>query len=251
MPMGNLDPEYMRLYREYAKALKAYSIALQRRRRMRAGFSRQKKPQEPRRPVGAPHDYQIPQNRPPARDRSNVTKPHRVYLGSILGWVTLRAQSTSADDSRNPVADFDMSRFEDTVSQKLWLNAKDYYTKCKKAFFDYALRGVRGPRRPPRRDPRPNLRRARESTHHAANLGMLGLGESGEKAITNAAREVETACYKVWDNYVNSPKPKSRTVVLEMIGQLAEAQFYPLEDSRIVKKMTAEVSGLINSGQLK
>jgi hypothetical protein len=251
---GDLDPEYLRLYRRFVKAIKAYEIALQKRRAVRERMrNRYKVAKPPRRPVGSPADYRIPQEAPRKGRSTKKKKPFRVYMGKILGWVTFKETSPEIDNSADWDADFDVLALHAEISRHLWFNAKDEYNKHKRAFFDYALHRKRKPgqKRPPKRDYSTNLARAKDATNYGVDLQLLGVEGGEEKAIEEAAMHVEAACYKAWENYQNEPEPKSRAAIKELIVITAESMLYPLDGSPITQKMTDEINRLSNEGILK
>ncbi|MBE9572096.1 MAG: hypothetical protein IMF11_15820 [Proteobacteria bacterium] len=244
-----LDPEYLRLYRRYVKALRAYENMLKKRREARARWrERQKQPAVPRRPVGAPP-------RSAKRHTSAVKagpgyKPQemRVYMGKILGWARMVGVSPPLPDESDPTAGYNV---DERLQLKMYWNAKIRYEKCKKEFFDYARRGPksRGGRRPTR-GYRKNLARARGHNVYAADLQLLGADETSEAALENARREVETACYELWDNYRDNPNDKQ--VIKDLIQDgLVEAQLHGIDDSPIVKVIQDEIDHLVTSGKLK
>jgi len=172
-------------------------------------------------------------------------------MGKILGWARMVGASTPLPDKADPAAEYDVLAALDRTQLQLYWNAKIHYEKCKREFFDYARRGpkTRGGRRPTR-GYRKNLARARVHTEYAANLQILGAEKGPEAALENAQREVETACYKLWDNYRDNPNDKK--VIIELIRDgLVEAQLHGLDDSPIVKVIDNEIGRLITSGALQ
>lgn len=251
MTYGDMDPEYLRLYRRYVKAIKAYEIALQKRRAVRERMRNRYKVAKPiRRPVGSAADYRIPQGGPRKAHPPQKKKPFRIYMGKILGWVTFKESSTKIDHSADWDTDFDVEALHAEISRHLWFNAKDEYNKHKRAFFDYALHRKRKPgqKPPPKRDYSRNLERAKHATNHGVNLQLLGIDGSDENALNEAATHVETACYKAWENYQNEPEPKSRAAIKDLMVMTAESMLYPLDDSPITQKMTNEINRLANDG---
>jgi hypothetical protein len=243
-----IDPEYMKRYRRYVKALKAYEILLKKRRETRARWQeRQKKPSAPRRPVGSPPGSV--QHRTPPVKAGPRYKPQemRVYMGKILGWAKLVGVSPPLPEGADPAAEYNV---DESIQLQIYWNAKIHYEKCKREFFDYARRGPksRGGRRPTRGYQK-NLARARGYNEYAANLQFLGIVQASEAALENARREVETACYKLWDNYRDNPNDKQ--VIKELIRDgLVEAQLHGIDDSPIVIKITEEINHLVNSGKI-
>ena len=81
-----IDPEYMRLYRRYVKALKAYEITLKKRRAARARWKeRKKQPPAPRRPMGALAGFRISPTPSVKSGRGYKPQEMKVYMGKILG----------------------------------------------------------------------------------------------------------------------------------------------------------------------
>ena len=244
-----IDPEYMRLYRRYVKALKAYEIALEKRRAARARWKeRKKQPPVPRRPVGAPAGFRIP--RKPSVKGTKGYKPQemRVYMGKILGWARMVGVSPPLPGEFDPTADYNV---DEKLQLDMYWRAKIHYEECKREFFEYARRGPksRGGRRPTR-GYRKNLTRAKGHIEYAIPGQILGAEGISEAALENARREVETACYKLWDNYRDNPDDKQ--VVKDLIQDgLVEAQLHGLDDSPIVKTIQNEIDRLVNSGKIK
>lgn len=245
-----LDPEYLRLYRRYAGALRAYENALRKRRQSRARWrERRKSAPAPRRPVGAPPGTQVPQAPVGTTGPTLKSTENRVYLGKILGWGKLVGYSPPVMDKVDPTAKFDSDAFHDKVQLHLYWNAKNYYLKCKKEFFDYVRRGPhnKGGRRP-KRNARPNLKVAKQYLGNAGTMQIFGFDEAAEAYIRNAQLEVENACYKLWDNYKNDPD--NPEALYELIEGLADAQFVGIDDSPIVKKIENEIIRLDDLGKL-
>jgi hypothetical protein len=244
-----IDPEYMRLYRRYVKALKAYEIALKKRRAARARWKeRKKQPPAPRRPMGAPPGFKTP--RTPSVKGTKGYKPHemRVYMGKILGWARMVGVSPSLPGESEPTAD---NNVHENLQLDMYWKAKIHYQECKRAFFEYARRRPksRGGRRPTR-GYRKNLAEAKGHTEFAANAQLLGFLDMSEVYLENARREVETACYELWDNYRDNPDDKG--VIKDLIQDgLVDAQLYGLDDSPIVKIIQNEIDRLISSGKIK
>jgi hypothetical protein len=245
------DPEYLRLYRRYAKAIRAYESALKKRRQLRARRWSQKGIQaESRRPVGSTPGRSKAAPSSTGSGRGYSQSEMRIYMGEILGWARLVGISTPAPQSPDADSQFDSQAFDDRLNLNLYWNAKNHYLKCKKEFFDYVRRGQyqRGGKRPSR-GYRKNLARARGYNEYAANLQFLGIVQASEAALENARREVETACYKLWDNYRDNPNDKQ--VIKELIRDgLVEAQLHGIDDSPIVIKITEEINHLVNSGKI-
>lgn len=243
-----IDPEYMRLYRRYVKAMKAYEILLEKRRASRAAYKKRKnQPAVPRRPVGSPPSAKKPVTTSAKTGKGTKPQDMRVYLGSILGWYTL--VKTSPQIPSFTKLDFDANAAFDRTQLRIYMNAKDYYLKCKKEFFDYARRGPgkRGGRRPTTGYQK-NLARAKGHSEFAASAQMLGFDKMAENAIENMQREVESACYELWDNYRENPENKQ--VISDLINHgLVQAQLVGLDDSPIVTKISNEINKLINSGK--
>jgi hypothetical protein len=246
-----LDPEYLRRYRRYVKAMRSYELLLKKRKETRAQWgNQQKQPETPRRPFGAPKDYR------PSQAVGSTE-------GSTTGMSGKNSEFTFAtkdgrfgtkltpQDLSDVLSEFSASDVHNEINRQIYLRAKDYYLKCKKEFFDYAFR--RGPRppglKPPRQRFEKNLNSAKRYLQDAVAPQAFGFNELAEKSIQNAQREVETACYKAWENYQNNPDDKG--VVEELFDVAADAQYLPLANSPIVQKISNEISSILNSGKIK
>jgi hypothetical protein len=163
-----------------------------------------------------------------------------------LGWARL-VPAPSPAAGPDPTAFFDIDKLFDSVSLGLYQNAKAYYERCRKAFFDYAWQLSHETRRAKVQEHRA---KARSEVQHAANLQLLGMDSPDEGPIERARREVEEACKHTWAIYQTSPTPKSDAVKIELLSSLAEAQLIGVDEVPITKTLEAEVSRLLNSGAL-
>ena len=248
MERNNIDPEYLRLYRQYVSALRAYEIALGKwmEFREREGNTRRSSA-PPRRPVGAspPTAATAPSD---ASEPSQDKRPMRVYLGEVLGWITLQPSSFAGPDHPYPEESFDWLNHYFRTRRRMFWNAEDHYKRCKQAFFDYARSGApASARRRPTRDVQMNLDQAQQKLREGAALQLVGDDAAAEEALRAARLEVETVCYKTWDNYRNAPAPKSPESKIELLLALADAQLVGLDESAIVKILEREMASLLGT----
>ncbi|MHC4957927.1 MAG: hypothetical protein ACYTGN_06085 [Planctomycetota bacterium] len=232
------DRQYLRLYREYASAIRAFRNATEDRQRVRRHLAAKSKrvvpPDGQRRPVGAGPNWQ-----PSGLPRSLPPKPYKarpVYMGPILGWVTLRAAPTLSEPA--PLPDFDADRLYDRTSLRLYWNAKHHYAKCKREFFDYVRRQ--------RIDRQRTL--ARNELSHEANLQLLGADED-EDYLEQVRQHVELACRDAWIVYQAGGLKKTPEQIELLLRSIADAQFVDLE-SGTVQDMAKEMERLSSTGGL-
>lgn len=233
------DPQYLRLYRAYSKAMRAYENAIRDRQRVRRQLSARRRAQAPvRRPVGSPADYRIPQSTAARSPAAAKPRERRIYLGDILGWAKITYTSPVAP-MQDPAADFDVNKLYDTTSLHLYWNTKIHYQKCKQAFFDYVRRH------------NIDLHRQRAAQHasHAANLQILG-ADDDESALEDVKREVEGACRNALGVYRSAQYPKNDEVKTILIENLADAQLVGLEGST-VNSMEEELNALTRTGSVR
>jgi hypothetical protein len=236
------DVKYQQLYREYANAIRRYDNAIKDRRRVRARVEAKRRAAPlPRRPVGSPRGFRIPQAPPRPAQRPPKQRERRIYLGKILGWAKIVHTAPPVSDSPDPDALFDSDRLYDSTSLKLYQNAKLHYESCKKAFFDYVRR----------QNIDVHHQRAEAAVGHAANAQLLGDDSAAEKAIEEAQGEVEQACRNAWAVYQRSPSPKSDSVKVLLLEHLGEAQLMGLDDRDICKSMQMEAQRLLKAGVLR
>lgn len=240
--------EYLRLYREYAKAIRAFENATRDRRRVRELLKNKAKRQVDRRPVGSKPRTQPSKPADAASDSSaqSSRKPakswsRRVWMGTILGWATIQGVSTQ-DPDPEPEPEFDVDRGYDNTSLGLYWNAKRHYLKTKRAYFDFVRRSQITEAR----------KRARENSRYTANLQLLGVESTGG-ALRSVQEEMKVACHAAWKIYESSPNPKSEAVKKLLLELLSESQLVGVEevDPGIMKTMQKEVNTLVDSGQLK
>lgn len=237
----SLDPRYLQLFREYSNAIRAFEIATKKRKSIRAQFDKMRKATPiPRRPVGAPSNFTIPQGTKPAANQASRTRERKIYLGKILGWAKIIYTSAPSKDAPDPTAVFDTDKLYDDISLRLHWNAKNRYENAKRAYFDYVRR----------QNMQQHYGRAKVAINHAANLQVLGVEGAGESALDEARAEVEKACQNAWKIYQSSPSPKSDDVKVLLLENLAEAQLVGLDDSTVAKSMEGEIVRLINAGAL-
>jgi|GEM_PF-6859979 len=105
-----------------------------------------------RRPVGSPDGFTIPRSATSKIAPTPAPQEMSVYLGKILGWAKLAGISRPLPDAADPTAEFDVDSVYDRIQLQLYWNAKNYYEKWKKDFFDYVRRGpnIKGGKRPTR-----------------------------------------------------------------------------------------------------
>jgi len=242
------DAKYVQLQREYAKALQAYKNAIEDRRRLRERLAAQRHAQPaPRRPVGSPSDFKIPQAsipqyRPPTQQREKS-----IYLGKILGYAKI-IYTTSPTTGLDPSASFDVDKAFDETSLRLYWNAKEHYLRCKKAFRDYARQLAD---RRSRQQIQQHRAAARMEFKQAATAQLLGADELGEAALARAQAEVEKACQQVWAIYQRSPSPKSDEAKLELLLGLQDVQLVGLEGTAVGRAMADEVGSFLEAGKLE
>jgi hypothetical protein len=242
------DVRFLELYREYAKAIRAFENATKDRRRVRAQIAaRRKAPPAPRRPVGSPPGYRIPAapQRPAARPAPK--KERRIYLGKILGWAKIVYTSPPLNEAPDASAFFDSDALYDETSLRLYWNAKKHYLECKKAFFDYARQTTNDVRRERIRE---HLEQAKAEADHLANLQYLGAEDTDETGLEAIQAEVEAACKEAWAIYQRTPDPKSDAVKLELVDVQVDAQLTGADETPIGQTIQNELNRLANSGGL-
>lgn len=236
--MEGTDPKYLQLYREYAKAIRAYENAIRDRRKVRETLkAKRSQTRQPRRPVGAPPVSRAPRPRVDNPRPTASPREPKIYLGDILGYAKVTYTQTPSPGT-DPVAGFDFDKHTDQLSLKLYWNAKAHYERCKRAFFDYVRR----------RNIDLHKEEAKAETQHAANLQLLGL-DTEEDLLIEAKKQVDAACRNAWAVYETSPSPKTREVIVLLLENFADAQLVGLESST-VKKMDAEVIRLHKIGRI-
>jgi hypothetical protein len=231
------DPVYLQLYQDYAKAIRAYSNAIESRKRVRESLeAKRKKPPPLRRPVGAPPSH-VKHSLTQTRAASTANPPkRRIYMEEILGWATLTA-SAPIESKPDPAADFDVDKLYDKTSLELYWNAKTYYERTKKAFFDYVHK----------QNLQLHRERAKSALSDAAYLQLLGVNGADEKYIEEAKKEIEQACQNAWRLCQTSATPKSQEMKILILESLAEEQFVGLDESPVAKAMQAEALRIINN----
>ncbi len=249
MDRSNIDPEYLRLYREYASALSTYEVAKrewqefkEREGEMRRGHAGPRTPYgpAPAKAATAPSDI--------GSEASPDRAPMRVYLGKELGWITLQPSSFAGLDLPNAEETFDWLSHYFRMRRRIFWNTEDHYERCKKAFFEYARSGApNSAGRRPARDFRGNLDRARQQIREGALLQWHGDDRAAEESLRVARLEIETACYKTWENYRDAPAPKSMEATVGLLVALADAQFVGLDESPIVKVLQGELARLMEN----
>lgn len=243
-----LDPEYLRLYREYSKAIKAFDIAHEKRTQVRARFDKKRAASPVKRhPIGPRPNFDSSSAPDAIAGYNSKPESREINMGKVLGWAKIINSSPKIPEGGDPTANFDSDALYDQTQLKLYLNAKRHYLNKKKAFFDYVRRGGRNKGvRPPVKDFRKNLTWAMTHAEAAVNNQLLGIDNEVEEGLRLAKMEVETAFYKAWENYQNSPNPKSTGEKKTLVKVLIEGQLVGLDETPIFKKVTEEVTGFIN-----
>jgi hypothetical protein len=246
---GGPDAEYIRLRDEYLRAAREYDIALQQRRRVRESLAaRRRRGAVPRRPVGPPPPGVAAPAEAPAAPPPDARRPHRVYMGEVLGWVTLGESALPVADGGDPAA-LDVDAFYGRLSLHLYWNVKVRYLGAKKRLEEYALHGPRpAPPRRPTRHPREYLDAAADHAGRAARLQLLGLDDAAEEWLRQARREVEDLCHQVWEWYTAATPPHDEDLIRLLLTAAAEAQFVGLDDSAVARLIYGEVDRLIEAG---
>ena len=248
------DPKYLQLYHDYARAIRVYENALAERKRVRNLFAVRSSPvlkafdQWNRRPGGSPAGYRaqsLHKPKQPVQHRGAVSE-RKIYMGEILGWAKIVGTSPGLPVTEESEGGVDIDKLYDSVSLRLYWNAKLDYQKCKKAFFDY----VRGQNRELWEQNLDHHRKqAAEALGHGANMQFLGI--DSDDAMAEAKREVEAACRNAWALYHSSPSPKSRKAKVLLLESLADAQLVGLDESSITKVMHQELMRLTSAGEIQ
>lgn len=241
------DPEYLRLYHDYATAIRRFENATRDRRRVRDRLTVRHQPvleildDWMRRPIGAPLDARFSAREPdPPPAPRPPPEPQRFYLGPILGWAKVIPTTPPAVDPVGYVP-LDVDKLYDETSLHLYWNEKARYEKCKRAFFDYVRRQ--------------NIEAHREhaigEVKHGVNLQLLGMDDDAEpRFLQNARTEVEAVCRNALALYRRAGSERSDEVKVLMLESLAEASFVGLE-SRTVTAMQQELERLIETGEVR
>jgi hypothetical protein len=241
MQIHAIDQRYLQLYREYASAIRALEIATEGRSRTRSALKAERTgPPKPRRPVGSPSNFRIPQA--PTKSVQPVPPPpaKRVYLGKILGWAKIVYTSPIMESAPEPSAYTDANRMYDNISLQMYQKARNRYEKAKEAFFDYVRR----------QNVKEHRGRAEQGMSHMTNLQWLGADDASAKAWADVQDEIEKACQNAWAIYRNSPTPKSDEAKLLLIENLADAQSVGIGERPIASTMQSELVRLHDSGKL-
>lgn len=213
------DPEYLRLYQDYAWAIQAFENAITDHRRVRDQLAVAR---PPRRPVGSPPGTRIPSGHPgPAGGAVQAPRPRRIYLGTIPGWATIVPTATVMPRLPADVSeDIDL---DGSMRIRLW-SAKAHHEECQRAFFGYVRR----------RNIDSHRQRARGSFASGANLQLLGADDFADddedpQFIKDARREVEAVCRNVWALYQGSGAKESTDMKVLLVESIADAQLVGLE----------------------
>lgn len=244
------DPTYLRLYREYAEAIRSFEIERERRRKVRDRVAVMNSPvlrvlrEASRRPVGTPFQLHSaapegrPLARPPAPGKRATSRG--IYLGPILGWARIIYTDPVASSAEHDFEE-ELGRVHDSISFETYWNAKSRYLACRQAFFAHVRRG------------NIDLHRvnAIEALGEGVNLQLLGLAEEDEpEFMKRAKREVEAACRNAWAIYMSGPTPPTPENKLLLLSWTAEAQMVGLQ-SDVTTKMEEEVHHLADNGELE
>lgn len=243
------DPTYLRLYQEFAAAIRAYERAVVERRKTRDMLAVRRSPMFlalqvlERRPVGmtvgAALRVHAATHRaaPVGASASPGQAVHRVYLGPLLGWYRLTGTSLPGEPALPETPE--RSKLYDQLSLDLYWSAKRRYEEARAAFFAHVGRT--------------NIATIREravgSLASAAHAQLLGHDELAEGFIEEARRHIEMACQSAWRIYGQAPRPKSAAMKILLLESVADAQFVGL-DSKTAQVMTAEVNRSLNAGEL-
>jgi hypothetical protein len=169
--------------------------------------------------------------------------PPKIYLESLWDFAkVLDFLPTGGEKADSSTRSGDDAPFDKVRLQLCW-NAKSYYEKCRREFFDYAgqkrdSRGVEATSvsgKPFKRDLSP--------PGHEAHLHLPWSSEASEKALRNYAMEVEIACCNAWENYRDRRDDPARRK--ELVATAVEAQLAPgLDSSPIVRTILSELERL-------
>jgi hypothetical protein len=241
MQRQTIDPKYLRLYQEYSSAIRAFENATKDRSRVRSQLKRQRTASpKPRRPVGSPRDFRIPENVRPATRQATPAPAKKIYLGKILGWAKIIYTTAPSVASSDPTRLIDPNKTHEAISLQMYWNAKNRYESSRQAFFDYVRR----------RNIEVHRGRAKQALSHAANLQILGAEGADEAAWEEAKLEVEKACQNAWAIYQGSPSPKTDEMKILLLESCADAQAIGLDGSHILQTMEVEMLRAFNAGEL-
>lgn len=240
-----IDAEYMRLYREYVKAMRALEIGLERRRRIRRQIGERRKAQpRARRPVGirpgavlreAPAAPAPPPPKPP---------PLRVDMGPILGVQEFGTTATDRSTVIDPALDIDTDALLDRVTLQEFRRTKAHYQEARKAFFDYVRRLRSRAVVMAGLEARRHLATAKRHLSYAALDQWHGHDAAADDLLEAAGAEVLDYCAKIWEAYQKAREsPVARKVLM---AALAEAQALNVDDEGVAPAMQAEVNRLVD-----
>lgn len=238
------DPEYMRLYRSYAKALGALEIALEKRRRIRRQMGgRRTAPPPPRRPVGV-RPGAVLREAPAAAPATPPPKPRplRVDLGPILGMQEFVAKSGPPSGAPEPGLDIDTEALLDKVSLEQFRRAKADYESARRAFFDYVRRMRSRAFVTAGLEARRHLAAAKRHLEYAATEQLLGI--DGSDPLEAARGEVAAFCAEIWDAY--QAARESPVAQKGLVAAVAEAQLVDAVEVGVVPEMQREVDRLLD-----
>jgi len=245
--MSDLNPQYLRLYGNYSKAMRDLEKARKRKRNYEAkkaarDFLRPLNSLN-RRPVGAPVGYRPPSG---AEQRvhpvANIPKTgHRIDMGPIIGIIELRP-APSLRPGPDPTAFFDPNQGEDNYEKMLFENAYANYWHHRKAFFDF-MRNQKFLNEVRKEEIKKYFRLAGQEAEYQAQLQLLG-AEGDE--MKNFKEHIQKACEHMHAIYRNTPKikepnplnpnnpvetdmPESKEVMIQILNCAEKAQLAGLE----------------------
>ena len=251
---ATLDLEYLRLYREYAKAIKAYHIALEKRKRIRDMLRKRRLDKSAieanpalkyldqwrRRPIGSPARNRVPTCQETKKTvLQSTAQKQKIYLGPILGWSEVVLTSPKIQILEDSEKMLDMDAHYDRVSLNLYWKTKTHYEKCKRAFFEYVRKSAI----------EKHKKQAVRALKDSANKQLLGT--DSDESWAEAKREVEAALRHAWAIYKTSPSPKSKEMKIFLMDSLVDAKFVGLvNESQTAQSMQQEVNRLQNTGEM-
>lgn len=231
------DPKFRVLFKKYQSAYKAYLSALRKRREVRERYW--VKRNYPRRPVGSPAGYKIP-----AEQRSSPVKrpkktPMKLYLGDILGWITLVESAPPLPSDVDPTAFVDVNSLYDKIQLKHYHSAKRHYLDAKMALVQH--------------DARQHLARAKDEAQYMANAQYLGIEDELDGEFERIQNEVLPVCQAALQAYRDDPRPGVLRFVIETFvdGQMVGLDEHPVmtEFSELLRKLTREGKLKLSSGR--
>ena len=225
--MSTTDPKLAKLVKEVNLAERSFKNTLAKRKEIRKNYlSKITGQKSPRRPVGSPKTYKIPEGEAKPKT-STRKKAMQVYLGPILGTITLRGSSLPLPGA-DPTANFSYDKLYDKIQLDMYWRAKINYQNKQQVLIKY-LRKQHGSR-------------TKKVLNYAEVRQLLGF--ESESSLREARKEIATLCQKVWEIYKKVPDPKPVEIQVLLVKTIEESQFVGLnsEDSIILGEMNAELS---------